>query len=279
MSIFDTLNIKQKLKHLNLDMILPIRFEFINTCGMAKKYQTFIHFFLTDCEALSIVKRIRSEMNSLVLSILIISSVFRLGYGLEFPSHNDNHIQKTERLSTLPEIEATVNKDLKELNINDWHQIQEPLDYVFEVSLSATQWDWQIRKIGTFCSEVLICKVKSPHDILVDFNGFTNLINIETHTQINTSYAISQLVPPPPNSTLWIPANNLNSADFIVPRRQEMTWNLWSRLDITNQVSALEFENRPTITFAISGVIDWIEPDLALKRRLDTYSKKQSENR
>jgi len=202
-------------------------------------------------------------MNSLVLRIFIISLVFSLGYGFDFLSRTDNHTQKTEVNSFLPEIEALPNNNLTESNINNWLHDQEPIDWVFEVYLSATEWNWQIRKPGVFCSEVMNCTVNSHRDLLVDFEGFANLTNIPSNTQLNTSYAISQLVPPPPNSEYWLSANELNSADFIIPAHNEMTWNLWCKVNVTNNIPALEYENRPTITFIIPGIIDWFEPELS----------------
>lgn len=229
---------------------------------MAYFYQIFVLFFLTNNVPLSIVKMSGiNKMNSLVLSILIISSVLSMGYGFNLPSSKDNHTQKTEMHSILPENEASVN-NLTESNINNWLQNQEPTDFSFEVYLSATEWDWRIRKTGVFCSEVMSCSVNTNHDLLVDFEGFANFTNIDSNTQINTSYAISQLIPPPPNSGYWISASDLNAADFIIPAHENKTWNLWCRLDVTNNILPLEYENQPTITFMVPGVIDWFESEI-----------------
>lgn len=218
-------------------------------------------------------------MNSLVLRILIISLVFSMGYGLDFPAREDSHTQKTEVNSILSNTEAFSSNKLTESNINNWLRDQDPVDNVFEVDLSATEWDWQIRKTGVFCSEVMVCKVNTNRDLLVDFNGFANLINSSSNTQINTSYAISQLIPPPPNSAYWIPANDLNLADFIIPAHNEMTWNLWCLVDVTSNITAAEYENRPTITFSVSGVIYWVEPELSYDRRLNFSKIKQNDKR
>jgi len=231
--------------------------------AMAYFYQIFALFFLTNNIPLSIVKKSGiNKMNSLVLRILIISSVLNLGYGFDFPAERDNHTQKTENHSILSKNEALFNNNLTESNINNWFQNQEPIDFSFEVYVSATDWDWRIRKTGVFCSEVMSCSVSTHHDLLVDFEGFANLINIQSNTQINTSYAISQLVPPPPNSESWISANDLNSADFMIQAHEDKTWNLWCKLDVTNNILPLEYENQPIITFIIPGVLDWFEPEV-----------------
>lgn len=235
----------------------------INRYALAYFYQIFTLFFLTNYLPLSIVKKSGiNKMNSLVLRILIISSVLSLGYGFDFPADKDNHTQKTENHSVLTENEAFIN-NLTESNINNWLQNQEPIDFSFEVYVSATEWEWKIRKTGVFCSEVMSCSVSTNHDLLVDFEGFANLTNNDSSIQINTSYAISQLAPPPPNSTSWIMANELNSADFMIQAHEDKTWNLWCKLGVTNNILPYEYENRPTITFTIPGVLDWFEPEIS----------------
>ncbi len=256
-------------------MFFNLSLNFIYRYTMAYFYQIFALFFLTNIGPSSIVKMSGiNKMNSLVLHIFIIYSVFSLGYGFDFVIERQIYTQKTEFNSILLENEALIN-NLTESNINNWLQNQEPIDFSFEVYVSATEWEWKIRKTGVFCSEVMSCSVRTNHDLLVDFEGFANLTNTDSSLQINTSYAISHLIPPLPNSTSWITANNLNTADFMIQAHENKTWNLWCKLDVTNNVKPYEYENRPTITFIIPGVIDWFEPEITSNPVSRTLNNKE----
>jgi hypothetical protein len=146
------------------------------------------------------------------------------------------------------------------------------LFYTFEVQLSATEWQWRVRKCGVFAAEVMTCWIRSHYDVLVDFEGFANPGEVNPGSpngiQIGTWYAISQLAPPPREDDAWIPASELNNADFIIPSPVEgVTWNLWFMIEVTNQNRAAEYQDCATITFSLQGVEDWIEPEISLERK------------
>jgi len=153
------------------------------------------------------------------------------------------------------------------------------IDSILEVQLSATEWDWRIRKCGTFACHVLDARVRSAFDILVDFEGFANFLDPNSDIQINTWYAISQMVPPPPNSTTWISANLLNLADFVIPAPiNGVNWNLWCKIEVTNDIKAGEYSNNPTITFVVQEIEHWVDPTLTSNERTGRINELQTEN-
>ena len=157
-------------------------------------------------------------------------------------------------------------------------QVDNIVDSILEVQLSATEWDWRIRKCGTFACQVLNSRVRSAFDILVDFEGFANLLDANSNIQINTWYAISQTVPPPPKSGAWISAKAFNLSDFIIPAPiNGVSWNLWCMIEVTQGIKASEYLNNPTITFVTQGVEEWIEPGLTLDERTGIINELQSE--
>jgi len=158
-------------------------------------------------------------------------------------------------------------------------QVDNIVDSILEVQLSATEWDWRIRKCGTFACQVLNSRVRSAFDILVDFEGFANLLDANSNIQINTWYAISQTVPPPPNSADWITANSLNFSDFIISAPiNGVNWNLWCKIEVNKDITAGEYSNNPTITFVVQGVERWVDPTLISNERTGMSNELQTEN-
>jgi hypothetical protein len=243
-------------------------------------------------------------MNSLVLGILIISSVLSLGYGTDLTfSLNNLYNQKAEVYPLLEKSEAKTisvpikNDSMLSLSIlvkseekvisapikND-SMLSLPLDYLsdslynykWEVYLSATEWQWRVRKPGIFSSKVLNCWVRSSRDVLVDFQYCANPTEIPPNPNGNSEIAVwfaitfvtSQLNPPPRNSYEWKTAQQLNNSDFIITAPvMGKNWYLWSMIEVTNQNRAAEYQNSATITFSLQGVEDWIEPEISLERK------------
>jgi hypothetical protein len=222
-------------------------------------------------------------MNSLVSGILLISSVLTLGFGTDLTvSMNDINSQRAGVDAALGKSQA---KSVNNIRLNEQINPYQPTFHIdsiftfgqFEVQLSATEWDWRIRKMGTFAGQVLNCTVRSSHDILVDFSGFANLTDANSGIQINTWYAISQTYPPPPQSGTWISASALNQSDFVIQHPVHgVSWNLWCMLEVTNNIKASEYHNNPTITFVNQGVETWIDPGFTLDEITDITNQLQS---
>uniref|UniRef100_A0A7C6A932 Uncharacterized protein n=1 Tax=candidate division WOR-3 bacterium TaxID=2052148 RepID=A0A7C6A932_UNCW3 len=209
-------------------------------------------------------------MNSLVWRIFLIFAITVSGYATDSQIILNN--QNTEK-------NAVLENSLEQVNRNFGLRVM-PRPFLPEgksdsallsslaVELSATEWNWRVRRTGVFAAQVLDCRVQSPYDVLVDFNGFGNLSVPNSDIQIKTYYAISQSAPPPPRSNTWIPANMLNFADFLIPAPIGNTnWNLWCMIEVTDNIKAGEYWNKPTITFVLSGVSEWIEPELLSSER------------
>jgi hypothetical protein len=176
-------------------------------------------------------------------------------------------------------LEKSINNVITSGPVNLLAPSPSQVDSLIEVQLSATEWDWKIRKVGTFATQVLIGKVSSAYDVLVDFEGFANFTDPNSGIQINTWYAISQTVPPPPNSTDWISANLLNSSDFVIPAPiNGASWNLWCKIEVTQDITASEYSNNPTITFVVQGVERWFDPSLSLNERTGGIKELQTES-
>jgi hypothetical protein len=218
-------------------------------------------------------------MNSLVSCIFIISSVITLGLGTDLTvSLNNLNSQRTGVYNTLGKSQE---KPLNNIRLNEPIRPLSPglpVDSILEVQLSATEWVWRVRKCGTFACQVLDSRVRSPYDVMVDFEGFANFTDANSNIQINTWYAISQTVPPPPKSGAWISAKAFNLSDFIIPAPiNGVSWNLWCMIEVTQGIKASEYLNNPTITFVTQGVEEWIEPGLTLDERTGIINELQSE--
>lgn len=210
------------------------------------------------------------KMDSLVAFLLSILLVFTWSYATDLDVSSHSRLTEAKPIAKNFSVETKSHFGLKP--IMQSIPAEGRLDSAFtllEVSLSATEWSWRIRRSGVFACQVLESRVRAPFDVLVDFEKFANLTNANTNVQINTWYAISQNAPPPPRSNSWIPANKLNASDFIIPAPISGTsWNLWCMVEVTDNVIAVEYQNQPIITFVLQGVTDWVEPLVISERQL-----------
>lgn len=246
---------------------------------MANYYQNFAIFCLTKVRVLDIVIKLGSKikMNSLAWRIFIVFSIIASGYAIDSQIVLNN--QMTEKNSVLENSSEQVNRNFGLRIMREPFLPEGQLDSMFlsplTVELSATEWNWRVRRNGVFATQVLDCRVQSPYDVRVDFNNFGNFNDPNSNTQINTWYAISQTAPPPPKSNSWISADRLNFFDFVIPAPFAGTnWNLWCMIEVTDNINAGEYWNKPTITFVLSGVNEWVEPEL-YQEKTSYISEKQ----
>jgi len=209
-------------------------------------------------------------VNSLFVYGIIISLASSLGYKIDRAV--DLNTQKAEAISACENFEEKPNLPLpvQFLEFNPMNEPKDTIIYNWELQLSATDWHWRVRKYGVFACQVLSGWIRSDLDVLVDFEGFANLTELDPNSpngsQIETWYAISQSSPPPKGNDAWITATELNRSDFIIPAPiGGKDWNLWSMIEVTNQTQAGEYQNNPTITFTLQGFKDWIAPEFSLE--------------
>ena len=135
-------------------------------------------------------------------------------------------------------------------------------------SISATRYDWRVRKPGTYAANSLTAILKSNSDVEVDFEGFDNLKYQGSDTflgvdqTIETWYAYGE---GGPGGVKWIPAVALNGTGALVKDSCALhtgySWKLWNKIKVTDCNSACEYNNDAKITLVLMNQKCWIDPE------------------
>jgi len=134
-------------------------------------------------------------------------------------------------------------------------------EYWIEYSLSATEWDWEVRKPGIYASKCLTGTITSNVDVLIDFNGFEDLNcagvlppNLETY------YAVSVL-PLTLGQVQWLRASNFNNGNLLITANKDnpTPWYLWNKIFVNGSTSAGKYTDAAFITFVMQNVQPWLD--------------------
>ena len=145
-----------------------------------------------------------------------------------------------------------------------------------EYSLSATLCRWMVRKPGDYGAQSLIGTIKSNVDVIIDFIDFGNL---RTRPRVGQPYYMYQLPDQqvdmyysanigeiPIDQILWHKALDFNNPenDIFVSSDpiNETYWYLWSKVSVTKEISAANFEDNAFISFKIANLETWIDPEI-----------------
>ena len=130
--------------------------------------------------------------------------------------------------------------------------------------VSATQWQWLIRRPGVYAAECIIGSITSSVDILINFSGFEDLCSSDPTTQnVETYYGVSignQNV----EEVEWVGAADFNRHPLLIKQNPVAPtyWNLWNKVSVKQGNSALEYSDDAVITFLMQNTTPWIDPDI-----------------
>ncbi|MDI6871731.1 MAG: hypothetical protein QME79_10335 [Bacillota bacterium] len=138
------------------------------------------------------------------------------------------------------------------------------------VSLSATRYDWQVRKPGTFAADPVEIGVYSNRKVSVIFSGFADLAAVSPgHTgAIPTFYGFGNTLDEVEN-TGWIRAQDLNVRRLETAAAESGTtavWKLWPKLKVSGRERAGEYEDVGCLTFILCETSAYIETQDTLLR-------------
>lgn len=129
-----------------------------------------------------------------------------------------------------------------------------------EWSISATRYDWRVRKPGIYAANSLTAWIKSNGAIEIDFADFGNLAGLGG--EIETWYAYGPVL----NTLSWIPAAALTSCT--IPDDGDIhagiSWKLWNKIKVVPCNSACEYNDDATITLVVQNQKCWIDPETGL---------------
>jgi len=141
-----------------------------------------------------------------------------------------------------------------------------------DFTMTGTRWDWFVRKPGWYGANCITAKVASNGDVLIDYDGFGDLLNLANPTQVTPipiwygfggSIAEAQ-------SHGWIRAVDLNNSDDLLVENsywvgernllhESLTWKLFNRIHVVTCNTACEYEDVASLTLVANSQKPWIE--------------------
>jgi hypothetical protein len=130
--------------------------------------------------------------------------------------------------------------------------------------LSATQWEWKIRRPGEYAAQSIVGSITGNVDILINFSGFEDLTSSNSPTQnVETYYGVSigiQSV----EEVDWVRASDFNARSLLINQNPTTptTWTLWNKVCLRPGNSAFEYSDDAVITFVMQNSNPWIDPGI-----------------
>ena len=136
-----------------------------------------------------------------------------------------------------------------------------------DFDLSWNQFDWFIRKPGTYAGNCIEACIASNSDVVVDYQEFNNLMPaIEGNNPIAVYYGFetAQINPLNPEYP-WVPAPDLNDDDDRLVDTEELhygiCWKLWNKIVVIECNSACEYRDDAKIVLTLVNQKEWIDWD------------------
>ena len=132
--------------------------------------------------------------------------------------------------------------------------------------LSATQWEWNIRRPGEYATQSVAGTIIGNVDILISFSGFEDLSSSDPHTQIVETYYGASVGIQTVEQVDWARASDFNTRTLLIKQDPDspipVPWGLWNRVHVKRVNSATEYSDDAVITFAMQNTSPWIDPEL-----------------
>ena len=130
--------------------------------------------------------------------------------------------------------------------------------------VSATQWEWNIRRPGEYAAQSVVGSIIGNVDILISFSGFEDVNSSDPHTQIVETYYGASVGIQTVEEVDWERASDFNTRTLLIKQNptRPTYWNLWNKVCVKPGNSALEYSDDAVITFAMQNTSPWIDPEL-----------------
>lgn len=135
--------------------------------------------------------------------------------------------------------------------------------------MSATRWDWRIRKPGQYIADGLVLEIHSNQDITLKHEDFGNLVCMgdlwmgADAPEIAAWYTWESLQANLPDESHWKTGSAFN-VDMTVPFNSWSSgwgWegHLFTKLDVSSFAQSCEYERNAKITIKVVNQKDWLE--------------------
>lgn len=131
-------------------------------------------------------------------------------------------------------------------------------------TLSATQWDWTVRRPGDYSAKCLTGEVTGNVNIAIDFSGFGDLSSTDANGQTVEAYYGAFLGDKTVEQVIWSRASDFNGQVIPIPASPEIPifWSLWNKISVTSRASANNYSDDAVITFGMVNLAPWSDPDI-----------------
>ena len=137
-------------------------------------------------------------------------------------------------------------------------------------SMTATRWDWFVRKPGCYAADCISGTIASNQNVLVNYEGFGDLIAEDPDKAIDDTievwYAVWALgTPPPVLHNAWRRSYLLNDPaewDTVFDSQalhNGITFKLWNRICVSNCNSACEYQDHAYLSLRLLCQKPWID--------------------
>jgi len=141
-----------------------------------------------------------------------------------------------------------------------------------DFTLTGTRWDWFVRKPGWYAANCITAKVASNGDVMIDYDGFADLLNLANPTMVTPIpiwYSFGGSITEA-QANGWVPAVALNTDDDLLVENsywretrnvlhEGLTWKLFNRIHVVKCNTACEYEDVASITLVANSQKPWIE--------------------
>ncbi len=142
-------------------------------------------------------------------------------------------------------------------------------------SMTATRWDWFVRKPGHYAADCVSVTICSNQNVLLNFEDFGDLVAVDPDKAIDDTievwYAFWGLGTPPTwDDDVWRRSYMLNDPaewDTIfdsMALHHGRTWKLWARISVSNCNSACEYQDDAFISLYLCCQKSWIDRETGL---------------
>jgi hypothetical protein len=132
--------------------------------------------------------------------------------------------------------------------------------------VSATQWEWNIRRPGEYAAQSVVGSIIGNVDILISFSGFEDLKSSNAHTGIVEAYYAASVGIQTVEEVDWATASDFNKRTLLIKQDPDspipVAWGLWNRVYVKTVNSATEYSDDAVITFVMQNTSPWIDPEL-----------------
>jgi len=131
-------------------------------------------------------------------------------------------------------------------------------------SLSATQWEWGVRKPGDYSAKCLTGEVTANIDVVIEFSGFADLACSDAGGQTIAAYYGAFIGDKTVEQVIWSRASDFNGQLIPIPTNPQIPtpWSLWNKISVTSRASANDYSDDAVITFEIINSGTWSDPEI-----------------